>query len=351
MRVMQLTTDLRFGGAERVVLELARGLKDRGAQCAVAGLTEGGESPARTRALLERCGVEVYSAGIERRQMVWRLAGLRRFVAAWRPDVLHCHLFHGNVAGALLRLAGLRRRLIWTYHSAPHRPHRNAFYRLLAGLPDCHVYVSQAVQGLRHAVAGRASRELVIYNGIEMAPFLAVEPQGGPVFGAMGRLDPGKGFDVLVRAFSRLCRADDEVALKIAGEGPERSALEDLIRQEGLAHRAALVGFVRNVPEFLSRVNTFVHPSHGEGFGLALLEAMAAGLPCIASRVGSLPEIGGDFVHWVRPGDVEQLCAQMRRLRRAPYSMDDVARQRSAVSRFSRQAMTEGYLRLYESLL
>jgi glycosyltransferase involved in cell wall biosynthesis len=353
MRVMQLTTDLRFGGAERVIVNLVRCLRDRGIECAVAGLFQGGESPAMMRETLEDAGFEVFCAEFNRKYMLWRLDRLRRFVKDWRPDVLHCHLFHGHAAGALLKIVGPRHAMVWTHHSVDPRPlrHRSVLYRLLSGTAACHVFASQAARGFHRNRCRAAPWEEVIYNGIDLGPYLAVTPQAGRTFGALGRLVPAKGFDVLVRAFARLRRDDDAVRLKIAGAGPAEAELRELIRAEGLADTVQQVGFVRDVPGFLSGVNVFVLPSRWEAFGLALLEAMAAGLPCVASRVGGMPEVGGELVRWVEPDDVEGLHAAMREQLSARRSSDDVARQRAAVSRFSQDAMAEGYLRIYRSLL
>lgn len=354
MRVMQLTTDLRFGGAERVIVNLVRGLRDRGVECAVAGLFEGGPSPGAMHALLEESGFEVYPVGLERKHMLWRLAGLRAYVNDWRPDLLHCHLFHGHAAGTLLRVLGLGCPMVWTHHSVDRRPLplRGAFYRLFSRLAGCQVFASEAVRRFQHARAGVAPREELIHNGVDLEPYLALQPRPGAVIGALGRLVPEKGFDVLIRAFARLCAENDEVRLTIAGAGPERAALDRLMRTEGVAGRASLVGFVRDVPGFLAQVNVFAAPSRWEAFGLALLEAMAAGLPCIAARVGGLPEVGGDLVRWVRPDDVDDLYAAMREMAGVRYSREQVARQRARVAtRFSREAMTREYLRLYRSLL
>ena len=348
MRVLQLTTDLRLAGAERVVIALARGLRARGVECAVAGLFEGGEDRGRARAILEDEGFAVYCAGLEGKWPVWRLGGLRRFVMGWRPDVLHCHMFHGNTAGALLRLAGAPGDLVWTHHTIERRPlpGRRAFERLFGGLADCQVSVSDAVRRGRRA----ARRQEVIHDGTDLAPFLRVEPRAGAVFGAVGRLTEGKGFDALIRAFALVAHAQPAARLRIAGEGPERDALRELARREGVADRVELAGFVDDVPAFLAGINIFVNPSRGEGFGLALLEAMAAGLPCVASRVDSLPEVGGDCVQWVRPGDAAELTRAMAEALGAPRSAEQVARQRERASRFSAEAMTERYLALYRRL-
>ncbi len=94
-----------------------------------------------------------------------------------------------------------------------------------------------------------------------------------------------------------------------------------------------------------------MNPTRGEGFGLALLEAMAAGLPCIASCVDSLPEVGGDCVTWVAPGDAEALAGVMRDALHRPPTPDGVERQRAQARRFSAEAMVERYLVLYRSLV
>lgn len=351
--MMQLTTDLRFGGTERAIVNLVRCLRERGVECAVAGLFEGGESPARMRVILEGDGFEVCSVGLERKHMLWRLSRLQSFIRDWRPEVLHCHLFHSHAAGALLRVLGVTSPMLWTHHSVYRRAlwHRTAFYRLFSPFARCHAFVSAAVRGFQHARAGTAPWEEVIYNGIELGPYLAVEPRAGPAFGALGRLAPEKGFDVLIRAFGLLAREKREVHLTIGGAGPARPALEQLMRVEGLSGRLEFAGFVRNVPAFLAGVNVFVLPSRWEAFGMALLEAMAAGLPCIASRVGGMPEVGGDLVRWVEPDDVEGLYKAMREMCSAPQSWLQIARQREAAARFSQDAMADGYLRIYRSML
>jgi len=353
MRVMQLTTDLAFAGAERVIVNLARCLALRGVECCVAGLMEGGDGAHSIRQPLAEAGIEVYPAGLGSWNAPAGLAGLLRHVRRWRPDVLHAHLYHAHAASVLLRAAGLRCRVIWTHHTVEWRrvSFRRAFYRLVSGWPDAKVYVSHAVGRYQRAVAGPGQREELIYNGIDLAPFLSVERTPGAVFGAIGRLVPEKGYDALLRAFGRLCGEDDRVTLRIAGSGPMEAELRDMIRREGLEGRVEMVGFAEDVPDFLAGVNVFVHPSLMEGFGLTLLEALASGLPCIASPVGALPEIGGDCVRWVRPADVDDLHRAMCEALSTAHSPEAVARQRQRIGRFSREAMADSYLKLYHSLL
>ncbi len=253
MRVMQLTTDFRLGGAERVLVGLMRELTELGVECAAAGLFEGAERVGRARQFLQMEGFPVHCAGLERRWRLWRLAGLRQFVHRWAPDLLHCHLFHGNATGALLRLGGLRGPMVWTHHNVERRPVplRRAFYRLAWPLPDCHVFVSEAVRRYHLALAGPGRRSEVIHDGIDLRPFLAVVPKPGPVFGALGRLSPEKGMDVLVRAFARVRREHGRARLRIGGRGRD-DWLHDVIRREGVEDGVELAGFVSDVPQFLS---------------------------------------------------------------------------------------------------
>jgi glycosyltransferase involved in cell wall biosynthesis len=349
---MQLTTDFRLGGAERVMVGLMRELRERGVECAAAGLFEGGQAIGRARRALQSEGFPVHCAALEPKWRLWRLAGLRRFVQNWEPDVLHCHLFHGNATGALLRLAGLRGQMLWTHHNVEARPVplRRAFYRLAWGMPDCHVFVSGAARRHHLALAGPGRRSEVIHDGIDLRPFLAVRPEPGTVFGALGRISPGKGMDMLVRAFARVRGGCPEARLRIGGRGPD-DWLREIIGSEGVEEAVKLEGFITDVPRFLSEINVFVNPSLSEGFGLTLLEALAAGLPCVASRVGALPEVGGEFVRWAEPGDVGSLSEQMAAALSEPGGAEKVAGRRRRARRFSRDRMADDYLRLYGSLL
>lgn len=349
-----LTTDLRLGGAERTVINLALCLRNSGVECAVAGLCEGDEGTAHAHLILKQAGFPVFCARIERPPDFRCFGELRRFVQGWRPDVIHCHMFHGHLAGVALKLSGCGAPMVWSHHSVQPGayPLRAAFYRFFLRLGDAHVFVSEAVRDYQHRLGGRAPRERIVHNGTDLGPFLALRPLPGLTFGAVGRLVPlTKGFDVLIRAFARVCRELPGAALRIAGDGSERAALQGLAQAEGAADRVEFVGFVGDVPAFLAGVNVFVNPSRWEAFGNTLVEGMAAGLPCIASRVGGLAEIGADLVRWVRPGDVDDLCEAMLRTAGAPWPAERVAAQRRHVQAlFSREAMAERYLEVYRSL-
>ncbi|RJX34528.1 MAG: glycosyltransferase [Desulfurivibrio sp.] len=143
----------------------------------------------------------------------------------------------------------------------------------------------------------------VVYNGIDLAAFAGNDldkttgraffglPQQGWLWGAVGRLAPVKGHDVLLKAWAASGIGKRGGHLAIAGEGKLRAELTDLAQELGIAKEVSLVGHVADIPKFLAALDGFAMPSRHEGFPLAVLEALAAGLPVVASKVGGIPEI------------------------------------------------------------
>jgi glycosyltransferase involved in cell wall biosynthesis len=172
---------------------------------------------------------------------------------------------------------------------------------------------------------------------------------------AVGNLYPVKGHAVLLRALGGLLRSG-EIAnvpwrLAIAGRGEEEEGLRALAREEGIADRVTLLGFRRDVPDILAAADIFVMPSLSEGLPLALVEAMAAGLPVVVSDVGGVPEVAvaGREAILVPPGEPALLAEGLARLLRDPsarVTMGRAARER-ALRDFSVSTMCEAYERLY----
>jgi glycosyltransferase involved in cell wall biosynthesis len=168
--------------------------------------------------------------------------------------------------------------------------------------------------------------------------------------GAVGRLSPEKGFDVFVRAAAIVARHRPDVSFVLYGEGPLRPALEELIRREGLVGRFVLGGFRQDLPAVLPQLDVAVSSSHTEGLPVALLEAMAAGLPVVATRVGGTPEVVADGVTGllVPPNDPAALAAKVMALLDDPRraAMGEAGRRRVR-DEFTFEAMAERYERLF----
>jgi glycosyltransferase involved in cell wall biosynthesis len=142
------------------------------------------------------------------------------------------------------------------------------------------------------------ARTWVIPNGVSVRDFARGGPASGehPYVAAVGRLVPQKGFDVLIRAMSDARLSGLE--LRVAGDGFERESLSQLARGLGIANRVAFLGAIgrSEVAELLAGATAFAMPSRGEPFGIALLEAFATGVPCVASRSGGVSEFARDRI-------------------------------------------------------
>jgi glycosyltransferase involved in cell wall biosynthesis len=321
--VLLVITLAEVGGAQTYVASLLPALVGR-FDVAVAAH---GSGPLREAA--EAAGVRFIPLQSVRRPISpWRdLAGLlelARLLRRERPDILHAS---SSKAGVLGRLAGFVARVpvrIFTVHGwafAAHSGFSSRLYRwadrLVKPLTTVTICVSE-----RELEAGLAAgtcvseRTVVIPNAVdvESAPRSSPAERERPLILAVGRLKAPKDFPTLIRALSGL-RPDSFEAV-IVGEGPDRPRLEEEIEALGLSGRVRLAGERRDVPELLAAADVFVLPSASEGLPVSVLEAMAAGLPVIASRVGGVPEqvSDGETGLLVEPGDPSELTAALDRL-------------------------------------
>jgi glycosyltransferase involved in cell wall biosynthesis len=167
---------------------------------------------------------------------------------------------------------------------------------------------------------------------------------------AVCRLEPQKGLDVAVRALPDIRALYPRAELVVLGEGPQRAELEQLAGK--LQVPVHLLGRVPDVAAWLRRADLLVHPARWEGFGLALLEAMLASKPVVATNVSSIPEIvvDGETGLLVPPDDAAALATAVIRVLDDPGSCGEQGRSR-ALSQFSVGRMTDRTLALYETAL
>jgi glycosyltransferase involved in cell wall biosynthesis len=204
-----------------------------------------------------------------------------------------------------------------------------------------------------------ASRFVVIPNGIELEPWASAQPlpraslgieEDAMLAGCVGRLDEAKGHDLLLEAAARV--AHPRLRLVIAGDGPQRAALEARARDLNLDRVVRWLGWREDVPRLLKTLQVFAMPSRYEGHSVALLEAMASGCACLVSDIPELRELLGDAGLHAARGDAGALAAGLRRL------LDDAAlRQRYGreaqrrAQGYSIDASARRYLQLYEEVL
>ncbi|WP_030806474.1 glycosyltransferase [Streptomyces sp. NRRL S-337] len=356
MKVLHVITGLDVGGAEQQLRLMLRRLP---ATCEVVTLTD----PGPVAAGIEADGIPVTHLGMTGNRDLTALPRLARLIRAGGHDLVHTHLYRACVYGRIAaRLAGVR-AVVATEHSLGdaviegRRLTRGvrALYRATERLGSATVAVSDTVAARLRRWGVPGERIHVVPNGIEAHRF-AFDPAaralvrtrlGLPVdafvVGGVGRLVPGKRFDVLVRAVTQL----PGVHLLLAGEGPERDMLRRMAEQFGSGDRIHLLGardgafdalasgradaWARtggtdaappgarpDIPGLLSAIDVFVSPSPEEAFGLAVLEALASGLHVLygsCPAVDELPEDQAPGARRFSPG-VHELATSLRELRR-----------------------------------
>jgi glycosyltransferase involved in cell wall biosynthesis len=290
VRVVHVHRIRGIGGSERHLLTLLPALCERGVDVSFVGL----DDPA---GVLEPFYAEL-DVPFERlpspRDLDPVLAvRLARTLRALRPDLVHTHLVHADVYGALA--PGLR--VVSTKHNPD--PFRQSSFRYveraLARRATRVIAISEAVRRFSVEQVGLpADKVEIVHYGLDELPRAWSENPAlelrDPLLLAVCRLAPQKGLETAVRALADL----PEATLLVLGEGPEREALETLAGSLGVRDRLLLPGRVGDVATLYRRAAVVVHPARWEGFGLAMLEAMLAGKPAVAARAGSAPELVAD---------------------------------------------------------
>jgi glycosyltransferase involved in cell wall biosynthesis len=257
---------------------------------------------------------------------------LRRLMRQLRADLLHAHYASGY--GLLATLAGCRPRLVSAWGSDvfefPDRsPLHRALLRQVLRRADALACTSRAMrQRILWLLGGRPQEVAVTPFGVDVDVGVSVDdagpvfagPRGGLCVGTVKGLAPVYGVDLLIRAFARLAPSYTAQALRLrlVGDGPQRAELQALAVTLGVGDRVDFVGAVPHaqVPAELRRLDVFVAASRQESFGVAVLEASAAGLPVVATRVGGLPEVVDPGVTGllVAPDDVPALAGAIAQL-------------------------------------
>ena len=322
MRIAYVVNSLEGGGAALPLPAVLDRLRAEGAEVDLYALAErdGRATPAlRDAGFTPR--IPPCSTVGRLRPALW----LAHALGARRPDLIWTSLTHATVAGQMVG-ARLGVPVVSWQHNAFLRPANLRLLRLTSRLTGLWVADSSAVADLT-AVRLRLPREAVRVwplfraGGVPpaRAPAAGSPPDGVWRVGALGRLHPNKGFDVLVRALALLARDDPAVlrgmSVEVAGEGAERAALEAAAVRADVPCR--FPGFAAAPAEFLAGLQAYVQPSRAEGLCIAAHEAMEAGLPLVVSDVGEMArtvrDSGAGLV--VPAGDAAALADALRRLR------------------------------------
>lgn len=327
MRIALLTRALDYGGAERQLVTLAKGLHERGHHVVVAVLYTGG--PLETE--LRDAGVPIYSLDKAGRWDIVRfMFRLVRFVNVETPDILHGFLAFQNILTVLLKLIFPQMRIVWGIRDSEMSDDRYDWleanlYRIecwLSRFADLIIANSRA--GLRHCIARGfpQNRTIAIPNGIDVIRFtpnrnagrqLRLEwgvRDGQPLIGVVGRLDPIKGHPTFLKAAALLAERRTEVRFICVGDGPDhyQRELRALGRQLGLGDKLIWAGGRDDMPALYNALDVVVSSSWSEGFSNVICEAMACGTSCVVTDVGDSAWIVGNMGEIVPPNSPEDLA-------------------------------------------
>ena len=357
MRVVHVHRISGIGGSERHLLALLPALRVHGVEATFVGLDDPRGDSEPFYAALEHAGIpfaRVPASHDLDPRLPFRIAHAARRL---QPELVHTHLVHADVHGAAASVL-LRLPLVSTKHNDdPFRagPFRYV-ERLLARRARRIVAITESLARFNAERVGIPRAKLVVVHyGLDAPPARWADnppltlPEGGTrVLLALGRLVPQKGLDVAVRALPEVRRTHPDAVLVIAGEGPERHALENLAAELGVGDALFLPGRAGDVAALLERAELLVHPSRWEGFGLVLLEAMLASVPVVATRVSSIPEIvvDGETGVLVPAEDPQALAAALVRVLDDPGTLGAAGRAR-ALEQFSADAMARRTAAVY----
>jgi glycosyltransferase involved in cell wall biosynthesis len=373
-----------MGGPALHVAYLASGLQKRGYDTTLAAgtLARGEDSMAF---VADELGVEVVridELGREISPLRDLLATIKlaRLIRRERPQILHTHTAKAGTVGRVAALlAGSRRPpiVVHTFHGHVLRGYfgrfRSLFFRLLerklASITTALVAVSPQVRDDLVAL-GVAPRErfVVIRLGIELGDRVAPEQNGRVesrrylgiasdrfAVGWIGRMTAVKRTDDVLVAFKRLRDNGVDATLCMVGDGPDRGQLEDRAHELGIVRDTLFLGYQEEVAPFYAAFDALVLPSGNEGTPVSAIEALAAGRPVVATRVGGVPDVvrDGEDGFLVEAGATDDLADRLERLARDPElreRMGTAGRER-VVPRYAVDRLVDDVDRLYRSLL
>lgn len=359
---MEVIYSFETGGSETLAANLATYFQARGVPVAVCA-TRGGEGPVSRR--LSRAGIPCHALAGERRSRGRRLFDLYRLFRREAVDVLHIqHIALLPLCYWPARLAGVK-RIVTTEHNEifirESRTLRRRARRYCPRIDAVTAIHQELLDYLKDELQLPASKLHLIPNGVDTQRFTPGDrdcafrrnlgvPDDAVVAACVGRLHEHKGHRDLLTAAKRVRESFDAFRLLIVGDGPLRRPLEAAVRTEGLDETVFFLGERRDIDVILRSLDMMVLSSETEGVPIVLLEAMSAGVPCIATAVGGVPELIGrtDGV-LVPPKEPGTMAEAIIELCRSPVQRGAIAR--NARSRVLEHFGTEQMFASYEHAL
>lgn len=365
MRVLHLISSGGMYGAEAVILNLSSAFAaSQQGTAVIAAFAHAGQPIPALHTAAERNSLPAELVPCKGQADLSVLQGIRETVERTGADVVHAHGYKADIY-SWLAWRGRKRRpaLVSTCHNWIDSDRVVRAYgaadRWVLRRFDQVVAVSEQVRDRLTSSGVSGGKVSLIRNGVLVAPFQAAGERRAAAgigrqvrVGLVGRLGAEKGIDVFLRAAQKVAARFPEAEFVVAGEGPLREELDNLIAALGLQGKVQLSGVQSDMPAFYQAIDLLVSASHYEGLPMALLEGMASGLPVVATRVGQVPAVvlEGRTGLLVPPADPDALADAMGRLVADPVlrTTYGVASQQRVTREFSAERMTAEYARVYE---
>ncbi len=366
IKILHIISRLPVGGVENLLLGTVKHYDKKRFLPCVCSLSDRGVVGEE----IERLGTEVICLNKLGHSFDWSIVvDIQRIIRERDIKIVRSDQYHANLYG---RLAAWRAKVpcivasVHNVYTRDKKLHRRAVNRLFSRFTDSVIAVSEAVK--RDIIKYDRVPEhkvKVIYNGIEPGDFLGMDKgaarallgigANAPVVGNVGRLVEQKGQRYLIEAVAALKKDFPDLRLLVVGDGPEKEGLKGLARSLAIEENVIFAGTRKDVPLLLSAMDVFVFPSLWEGLGNALIEAMASGLPVVASDIMPIREIldKADCGIVVPPKDARSIASSVGALLRDgafAQRLGNAGRQRAG-TRFSIEGNVRAYERLFEEIL
>lgn len=370
IKVLHLTSSpYKIGGAEKLLLDMADYYDRSRFSVSYCNLFDApSNSSFFTRALADRKLPHLKIPGyrwFEVPQIIYRLS---RHITEQKIDIVHSHLIHSTIIGAVLSKVQRSHKSVFTRHYTESALRKSALMKLdrkAFRLADSVVAVSTSVKNDLLNIGVDENRIKIIPNGIDITAFdnETLRPSNlSDILGknkfvicSVGNLNYNKDHITLIKAMSEVVKKYSLAVLIIVGEGSERPRLEKLITDKNLEKHIVLTGFRNNVPAILKESNLYVHSSKTEAFGISILEAMAAEIPVISTAVDGVLDIieNNQDGFFVAPHDPSEMAGCICRVIENPQESVAIAeRGREKVEKYYRiEEVVKAYQNLYEDII
>lgn len=372
MRVVHIIKAVGIAGAERHLLILFAGLVSRGVDVRLLLLVEPDKPLDDYVSQMEALGVHVQRVVIQKGLDRQIIPTLRQHLRTLKPELVHTHLVHADTFGSLAaKWAGVK-IVITSRHNEDDFRHRSPFKianRILWRNFNAVIAISEATNLFTRQVEQVPPEKITTIRYGLPRPTTQVDhegaarslrqqfnlPENSPVVGMIGRLISQKGMSYGLQGFASISLRFPDARLLIVGDGVLRQDLEAEARKLGIHKQVVFAGWRTDVPQLMAGLDIFLMPSLWEGFGLVLLEAMAAAVPSIASQVSAIPEIivDGETGLLVEPESAPAIANALTTLLSDPIlrrHMGMLALERLE-THFDAERMVDATYQLYQQLL